>query len=227
MTGDTKGSLTTVDGKRLGVLKDFVVDLAAGRIVDIITALSTSHSASDDHLVAIPWEIVQWKAPLGTFVFLGDETILQQAPHVARKIWLPQPATQWTAAAHRYWRQSGKLSSLHPQGSRPVLYNAKDLVGIPVHGRDGTDLGMIAEVGLRPEDGLIVYALVFGADPLGSGSPTLFRLPWKVLHLDLSQPIIIATVAEWMDICGSQLNMPDPRRKNFQISLPSCCDATL
>jgi sporulation protein YlmC with PRC-barrel domain len=184
----------------LGTLKDFVVDLTAGRIVDIITAIP-SHSPSDDRLVAIPWEVVQWKATPGTFIFAGDEADLQQAPHVSRKIWLHQPVTQWTAEAHHYWQKKrGKLSSLPAQGLPSTLYKAGDLVGVAVHSGDGTDLGTIAEIGLRPEDGRIVYALVSCTDPLGSGSPMLFRLPWKVLHLDLSQHTVIATVAEQTDI---------------------------
>jgi sporulation protein YlmC with PRC-barrel domain len=193
--GHIAGNLTTVDGKELGILRDFVVDLAAGRIVDIITTLPP-HATADGRLVAIPWEVVQWKATPGTFVFVGDEADLQQAPHVSQKVWRHQPVTQWTPAAHRYWQNKrGKLSSSHAQGSPSVLYKAGDLVGITVHSEDGTDLGTIAEVGLRPEDGVIVYALISCTDPLGRGSPRLFQLPWKVLYLDLSQHTAIATIA--------------------------------
>jgi len=194
--GHTANHLITVDGKSLGVLKDFVVDLTAGRIVDILTTVP-SPSTSDDRLVAVPWEVVRWKATPGTFVFVGDEADLQQAPRVPQKLWRHQSATRWTAAAHRYWQKKrGQPNSAHPSKSRSALYKAGDLVGITVHSEDGTDLGTITEVGLRPEDGVIAYALISCTDPLGSGPPTSFRLPWKVLYLDLSQHVAIATTAK-------------------------------
>jgi sporulation protein YlmC with PRC-barrel domain len=198
--GHTANHLITVDGKSLGVLKDFVVDLTAGRIVDILTAVP-SRSTSDDRLVAVPWEVVRWKATPGTFVFVGDEADLQQAPRVSQKLWRHQSATRWTAAAHRYWQKKrGQPNSAHPPRSPSALYKAGDLVGITVHSEDGTDLGTITEVGLRPEDGVIAYALVSCTDPLGSGPPMSFRLPWKVLYLDLSQHLAIATIAKWTAI---------------------------
>lgn len=193
--GHTARHLIAADGKSLGVLKDFVVDLTAGRIVDILTAIP-SGPASDDRLVAVPWEVVRWKATPGTFVFVGEEADLQQAPRVSQKLWRHQSATQWTAAAHRYWQKKRGQHSAPPPRSPSALYKAGDLVGITVHSEDGTDLGTIAEVGLRPEDGVIMYALVSCTDPLGSGPPMLFRLPWKVLYLDLSQHVAIATVAK-------------------------------
>jgi sporulation protein YlmC with PRC-barrel domain len=200
MDTDKAGHLTSVDGKQLGVLKDFVIDVVTGRIVDIVTVLPADRSAAEDHFVAIPWEIVQWETPRGAFVFVGDETVLQQAPHMSRDVWLHQPVTEWTAPAHQYWHQREKLTALPPRSSRSALYKVKDLVGVPVHGQDGTKLGMIAEVGLRPDDGTVAYALIFAVDPQGNSVPTLFRLPWKVLHLDLSQSTVVATVGEWIDI---------------------------
>src|SRR5262249_16508213 len=142
-----------------------VIDVATGRIVDIVTALPAGRSAADAHFVAIPWEIVQWESPRGAFVFVGDEAVLRQAPHMSQDVWLHQPATAWTAPAHRFWRQREQLGVASRSSSRPALYKVKDLVGVPVRGQDGTDLGTIAEVGLRPQDGRVIFALIFAIDP--------------------------------------------------------------
>src|SRR5262249_47806271 len=117
--GHTARHLIAADGKSLGVLKDFVVDLTAGRIVDILTTIP-SGSASDDRLVAVPWEVVRWKATPGTFVFVGEEADLQQAPRVPQKLWRHQSATRWTAAAHRYWQKKRGQHAAPPQGHPPL-----------------------------------------------------------------------------------------------------------
>ena len=197
MDGHARGILMTGHGKILGTLKDFVVDPATGRIVDIVTAIP-DRAASIDRFVAVPWEVTQWNA--GTFVFIEDEIVLQQAPRVSQEVWRHQSPTEWIPAAHRYWQKRGKRRFADAHSSRSALYKVSDLIGITVHSGDGTDLGTITEVGLHPKDGKIAYAVVFGKDPLGSGSSTLFRLPWNVLHLNPHQHTVIATLEPQMDI---------------------------
>jgi sporulation protein YlmC with PRC-barrel domain len=199
MSGQTKGSLITKQGEILGALKDFVVDSATGRIVDIVTTLP-DQASSHDQLVVIPWHVTQWDAVPRTFVFVGDEAVLQKAPRVARELWRHQPVAHWTTAAHHYWQGKGTQGSSRSDDSHSALYKVSDLIGVPVHSGDGMDLGTIAEVGLHPEDGRIAYAVVFCRNLPGRSSPTLFRLPWDVLHLNPRQRTVVATIAPRTDV---------------------------
>ena len=194
MNSRAQGSLISQRGEILGALKDFVVDSATGRIVDIVTTIP-GYAAVSDQFVVIPWEVAQWDADPGTFVFVGDEAVLQKAPRVAQELWLRQPVAHWVAAAHLYWQEKGTQGFSHFSGDlHSAPYKVSDLIGVPVHSGDGTDLGTIAEVGLHPKHGRIVYAVVFSRNLLGRDTPTRFRLPWTVLHLNPQQRSVIAII---------------------------------
>src|SRR5262245_49644989 len=74
---DTKpGIIVNTKGVEIGTIKDFVLDLEAGRIVYIIGAFDRFRQFGDK-LFVIPWRRVKVDAEMTTFTLSGDMKVLE------------------------------------------------------------------------------------------------------------------------------------------------------
>ncbi len=84
-----------------------------------------------------------------------------------------------------------------PAFAQQALVDAYSIVGSPVKGADGKDLGKINQIMVDPKDGRIVYAVVAvgGIGMLGVGvGEKLVAVPWTAVKLTQGQGKFIATI---------------------------------
>jgi sporulation protein YlmC with PRC-barrel domain len=73
------------------------------------------------------------------------------------------------------------------------LVDTYSVLGSPVKGGDGKDLGKINQLMMDPKDGRIVYAVVAVGGMLGVGEK-LVAVPWNALKLGQAQGKLIVTI---------------------------------
>ncbi len=197
MTDLKPGTLTNPQGVQVGALKDFVLDLKAGRIAYTVGVFDHSGELGN-RVFIIPWEAVKVDLETNTFTLSEDKIVLESTPSFALDTWTNLPTSQWTGTVTAYWQE--KLGHNFAAAGTPksALYKASDLVGITIKNLAGKDVGTIAELMMDPEMGSIAYAVLSFEDTKRSNHTVFFALPWDIIRVNPAQHTFVADVDKKM-----------------------------
>jgi sporulation protein YlmC with PRC-barrel domain len=86
-----------------------------------------------------------------------------------------------------------------PQGAQAgVQIEANSLIGSPVRGQDGKDLGKVSKLMIDPSDGRVTTVIISSGGTLGMGGKEL-AMPWSAMKLARDQDArVVVTVQQPM-----------------------------
>lgn len=187
------GVIANPEGAEIGTVKDFVLDLKAGRIAYVVGVFDHMGKSSD-RIFVIPWEVVKVDLETNTFTLNKGKTILENAPNFAPDPWTNLPASQWSRIVTTYWREKLGHNLVAASAPASALDKASNLVGLTIKNLAGEDIGTIAELLLDPELGSIAYAVVSFEDKGRSNRTIFFALPWSTVRVNPIRHTFVADV---------------------------------
>ncbi|MBI3800697.1 MAG: PRC-barrel domain-containing protein [Deltaproteobacteria bacterium] len=193
-TTDLKtGVIANPEGAEIGTVKDFVLDLKAGRIAYIVGVFDQIGESSK-RIFVIPWEAAKVDSEINTFTLNEGKTVLESAPSFAPDPWANLPTSQWTGAVRAYWKE--KLRHNFSAVSTPdfALYKASALVGMTIKNLAGRDVGTIEQLLMEPETGSIAYAVLSFEDTEKRTHTVFYALPWDSVQVNPVQHTFVADV---------------------------------
>ncbi len=185
------------EGVEIGAIKDFVLDLKAGRVAYAVGVFNRPEEFSNRVLV-LPWEAVQLDLETNTFILNEDKVALESIPNFALDTWPNLPTPQWAATVAAYWKKQLGRNFAAADTSESVLYKASDVVGMPVRNVAGEEVGTIEELVLDPERGALAYAVLSFEDVESSDRTVFFTLPWNTVQVNPEQPTFTVDVDKEM-----------------------------
>jgi sporulation protein YlmC with PRC-barrel domain len=180
------GAITNPAGAEIGTVKDFVLDLGAGRIVYAVGAFDRSKELSNKVFI-LPWEVVELDFETNSFALDGGKTILEDAPSFALDTWPALPPSQWGATVAAHWEKQLGDNFAAANASVVALAKASELIGVPIKNVAGEEVGTIEELVMDPEVGSIAYAVLASEDKGESNSTVFFALPWSTVQVKPAQ----------------------------------------
>ena len=100
------------------------------------------------------------------------------------------------------------MQDSHQTGSSPAaLVSSDDVVGTPVHARDGTEVGHIDHVMIDKVTGKIAYAVMAFGGVLGFGEEQ-HPVPWGALHYDTTLGGFVTDITA-EQLTGAPARSPD------------------
>jgi len=189
--------MATPKGAEIGTVKDFVLDLKAGRIAYIVGVFDRIGTSSN-RMFAIPWEAVKVDLETNAFTLNKGKTVLESAPSFTPDPWANLPTSQWTGAVSAYWKE--KLRHNFSAAGTPdfALYKASDLVGMTIKNLAGRDVGTIEQLLMEPETGSIAYAVLSFEDKERRTHTVFYALPWDTVQVNPVQHTFVADVDKKM-----------------------------
>lgn len=118
-------------GAEIGEVKDFVLDLAVGRLAYAVGVFDHI-GALRNRVFVLPWGTVKVDLELNTFTLSEENTILANAPSFALDPWTNLPTSQWTGIVTAYWKKKLGPECAAVGASDFALSKASDLVGITI-----------------------------------------------------------------------------------------------
>jgi sporulation protein YlmC with PRC-barrel domain len=224
MTDLKPGTLTNPQGVQVGAIKDFVLDLEAGRIAYTVGVFDHSGELGN-RVFVIPWEAVKVDLETNTFTLSEDKIVLESTPSFALDTWANLPTLQWTGTVTAYWQEKLGHNFAAAGTAKSALSKASDLVGMAIKNLAGKDLGTIAELMLDPETGSIAYAVLSFEDTARSNRTVFFALPWDIVQVNPVQHTFVADVDKKMltesrdvshERLGSNSSVRNPHRSGSQ-----------
>ncbi len=170
----------------IGKVKDFILDLDAGRVAYIVGVFDHLPQWKDK-LFVIPWERVRLAPEMENFAFVGDEATLEKTPHFSSAAWRTQSLSLGTLLADKYGKERAGLSTGRVYSPQSTYSKASDLVGLNVQSTTGKKWGTIEAFLLTPGTGEISYLLLSSETEQTESDKKFFTLPWYVLQASAKQ----------------------------------------
>jgi sporulation protein YlmC with PRC-barrel domain len=195
----TPGMIANPKGMEIGEVKDFVLDLEAGRIAYTVGVFKQMNEMRD-RVFVLPWGMVKVDLETNTFILSEGKIVPEDAPNFALDTWSHLPASRWTEIVTAYWRE--QLGSDFTAVTTPgqALSKASDLVGTKIKDPTERDLGTIEELLLDPETGSIAYAVLSSQDAGNSNRTVFFALPWGMVQVDPAQHTFRIATSEALSV---------------------------
>lgn len=193
MIDSQPGAIATPEGREIGEVKDFILNLDAGRIAYVIGAFNQS-AQFRNKLFVIPWGIVKLDSEQTMFTLVGDGAALEGAPNFSPTAWPDRPLSQWTSIVDKYWQGRQNSSVVKESGPHATLYKAGDLLGLTIQSTTQKNVGTIEELLLTPETGAIAYVLLSAEEVQKSHNKTFFVLPWSIVQVNIKQHLLAANI---------------------------------
>lgn len=197
MTDLKTGVIANPKGVEIGAIKDFVLDLKAGRAAYTVGVFDQIGELSN-RVFVLPWEAVKVDPETNTFTLSEEKTVLESAPSFALDTWPNLPTSQWTGIVTAYWKERLGHNFAAVGTPESALYKASDLVGMTIKNLAGKDVGTIEELMLDPEVGSIAYAVLSFEDTRRSNHTVFFALPWDLVRVNPVQHTFVADVDKKM-----------------------------
>ena len=193
-TTDLKtGVMATPKGAEIGTVKDFVLDLKAGRIAYIVGVFDRI-SASSNRMFVIPWEAIKVDLETNAFTLNEGKTVLESAPSFAPDPWTNLPASQWSGIVTAYWQEKLGHNFVAVGTPASALDKASNLVGMMIKNLAGRDVGTIEQLLMEPETGSIAYAVLSFEDKERRTHTVFYALPWDTVQVNPVQHTFVADV---------------------------------
>ena len=94
--------LVNEQGRDLGQVQNFVIDMLAGRIAFVIVAFGGMLGISDKWF-AMPWEIMTWSPEKRKFIVDMPKNILEKAPGMNKDKWMEEINSDWLAKCYLHY----------------------------------------------------------------------------------------------------------------------------
>lgn len=187
------GAITNPAGAEIGAVKDFILNLEAGRIVYAVGAFDRDKAFSNKVFI-IPWEVIELDFETNTFALSGSKAALENAPSFALDAWPTLPPSRWGATVAAYWGKQLGRNFAAANTPEVALAKASELIGETIKSVDGDEVGTIEELVIDPEKGSIAYAVLAVEGEAGGNSTAFFALPWSTVQVNLAQRIFSVDV---------------------------------
>jgi sporulation protein YlmC with PRC-barrel domain len=98
------------EGKDLGQVQDFMLDMGQGRIAFVVVAFGGILGLTDKWF-ALPWEILDWSPENKKFILNMPREILERAPGLDKRKWPQEIDLSWLSVCYAhfgcapYWEQ--------------------------------------------------------------------------------------------------------------------------
>lgn len=223
MTDMSPGMIASPEGVEVGTVKDFVLDLEAGRIAYAVGVFDQI-GVLRNRVFILPWGIIKVDLEMSTFTLNEDKAVLAGAPSFALDTWTNLPISQWTGIVSAYWKEKLGPDFAAAGTSDSALSKASDLVDMTIKNLTGKDVGTIAELMLDPETGAIAYA-VLSVQDIERNHTVFFALPWDMVQVnpvqhafvaDIDKKILSASFAASRERLGSNSSTGSPDRSGAQ-----------
>jgi len=191
------GMIASPEGVEVGTVKDFVLDLEAGRIAYAVGVFDQIGELRN-RVFVLPWGTVKVDLEMSTFTLSEDKTVLAGAPSFALDTWTNLPTSQWTGIVGAYWKEKLGPDFAAAGTSDSALSKASDLVGMTIKDLAGKDVGTIEELMLDPETGAIAYTVLSVQDIERSNHTVFFALPWDMVQVNPVQHAFVADIDKKM-----------------------------
>jgi sporulation protein YlmC with PRC-barrel domain len=189
------GAITNPAGAEIGAVKDFILNLEAGRIVYAVGAFDRDKELSNKVFI-IPWEVVALDFETNTFALSRSKAALENAPSFALDAWPTLPPPQWRATVATYWGTQLGRNFAAANASEVALVKASELIGETIKSVAGDEVGIIEELVIDPERGAIAYAVLAVEGEGGGNSTVFFALPWGAVQVNPAQRTFIVDADE-------------------------------
>lgn len=186
-----QGTAREENGKEIGAVIDFIVELATGRILFAVVSPEPSDEEGTSVLL-LPWNLAQVDVTGNNFDFRIADRTLQGAPRLSLKVWEGKLPLHVLTRAEKYW--NGRSTQLSPLtlGKDVSLCKATALIGVAVQGTESDALGTIRELVFDTDDNAIALVVLTRPEATEHSASEFMSLSWKQLYIEPRGNSVIA-----------------------------------
>jgi sporulation protein YlmC with PRC-barrel domain len=187
------GIITNEQEGELGMIRDFILDLQAGRIVYAVGSFDQLKNQKGK-LFVIPWGVVKADPEMPVFTLLRNAALLENAPSFPSAKWPNLRSWEWTATVDTYWQKTGGAPRSTVSASNTLLCKASDLLGLKIKSETGKELGTVEQLLMDTETGAIAHVILSSKNKSKENQVTFFSLPWSSIMVNPGQHIFLADI---------------------------------
>lgn len=179
------------NGKEIGSVIDFIVDLSTGRILFAVVSPPTSQKKVTSVLL-LPWSRARVDSTGNIFNFKIAGSTVQSAPRLPTKMWERPLPVQVLTTVEKYWNSHATQLSPLSLGKGMSLCKATALIGARVQGTESASLGTIRELVFDTEDNAIALVVLARSDTEEHSPLEFISLSWEQLYVEPRGDTVIA-----------------------------------
>jgi sporulation protein YlmC with PRC-barrel domain len=186
-----QGTAREENGKEIGSVIDFIVDLSTGRILFAVVSSDTSQKKVTSVLL-LPWSLARVDPIDNIFNFrIGGNTV-RSAPRLTTKMWERPLPVQVFTTVEKYWNSHSTQLSPLSLGKGMSLCKATALIGVRVQGTKSDSLGTIRELVFDTDDNAIALVVLAQSDTEEHNPLEFVSLSWDQLYVEPRGDKVIA-----------------------------------
>jgi len=179
------------NGKEIGSVVDFIVDLSTGHILFAVVSPDTSRQKVTS-LLLLPWSLAQVDSTGNFFDFMIAGNTVRSAPRLPMKMWERPLPVQVLTRVEKYWNSHSTQVSPLSLGNDMSLCKATALIGVRVQGNRSDSLGTIRELVFDTDDNAIALVVLTRPDTEEHSPLEFISLSWEQLYLEPRGNTVIA-----------------------------------
>jgi len=179
------------NGKEIGSVIDFIVNLSTGRILFAVVSPSTPQKKVTS-LLLLPWSHARVDSTGNIFDFMIADNIVRNAPRLSTKIWKRSLPVQVFTTVEKYWNSHSTQVSPLSLGNGISLCKATALIGVHVQGTKSASLGTIRELVFDTDDNAIALVVLTRSDTEEHSPREFISLSWEQLYIEPRGNTVIA-----------------------------------
>lgn len=186
-----QGMAREENGKEIGAVIDFIVELATGHILFAVVSPESSDEKGTWVLI-LPWNLAKVDATGNNFDFRIAARMIQGAPRLSLKVWEGKLPVHVLTRAEKYWNSRATPLSPLALGKDVSLCKATALIGVPVQGAKSASLGTIRELVFDTDDNAIALVVLTLPETRERSASEFISLSWKQLYIEPRGDSVIA-----------------------------------
>jgi sporulation protein YlmC with PRC-barrel domain len=179
------------NGKEIGPVIDFIVDLSTGRILFAVISLDTSRQ-KETSVLLLPWSLAQVDSTGNIFDFMIAGNTVRNAPRLSTEIWERPLPIHLLTRMEKYWNSHSIQVSPLSLGNGMSLCKATALIGVRVQGTKSASLGTIRELVFDTDDNAIALVVLSQLDTEEHSPIEFIGLSWEQLYVEPRGDTVIA-----------------------------------
>jgi sporulation protein YlmC with PRC-barrel domain len=186
-----QGMAREENGKEIGSVIDFIVDLSTGRILFAVVSPGTSQKKVTSVLL-LPWSLARVDPIDNIFNFRIAGNTVRSAPRLTTKMWERPLPVQVFTTVEKYWNSHSTQLSPLSLGKGMSLCKATALIGVRVQGTKSDSLGTIRELVFDTDDNAIALVVLAQSDTEEHNPLEFVSLSWDQLYVEPRGDKVIA-----------------------------------
>jgi sporulation protein YlmC with PRC-barrel domain len=186
-----QGTAREENGKEIGSVVDFIVDLSSGRILFAVVSPSTSQKKVTSVLL-LPWSLARVDFTGNIFNFKIAGNTVRGAPRLPTKMWERPLPIQVLITVEKYWNSHSTQLAPLSHVKDMSLCKATALIGVRVQGAKSASLGTIRELVFDTEDNAIAVVVLAQPDTEEHNPLEFISLAWEQLYVEPRGNTVIA-----------------------------------